>query len=86
MDLKTDLKLKKLDEGRYELDVRGNTCPFPQIFTELALKKVGNATLEVITDNPPSARDIPIVLEKKGYRVESKKEGGHWRLIISGGN
>lgn len=77
-----ELKLKKLEESRYELDVRGNTCPFPQVFTELALKKIDNAVLEVITDNPPSVRDVPIMLETKGYNVETKKENGHWRLII----
>ena len=77
-----ELKLKKIGENTYELDVRGNTCPFPQIFTELALKKIGDAKLEVITDNPPSARDLPIVFEKKGYKVESKKENGYWRIRI----
>ncbi|WP_457590631.1 sulfurtransferase TusA family protein [Geoglobus sp.] len=77
-----ELKLKQTGENTYELDVRGNTCPFPQIFTELALKKVGNAVLEVITDNPPSARDLPIVLKKKGYQVETSKEGDHWRIRI----
>ncbi len=77
-----ELKLKELEKSRYELDVRGNTCPFPQVFTDLALKKIGNAVLEVITDNPPSVRDVPIMLEKKGYKVETKKENGHWRLII----
>ena len=77
-----ELKLKKIGEDTYELDVRGNTCPFPQIFTELALKKIGGAKLEVITDNPPSARDLPLVFEKRGYKVESKKEDGYWRIRI----
>ncbi len=77
-----ELKLKKIGEDTYELDVRGNTCPFPQIFTELALKKIGRAKLEVITDNPPSARDLPLVFEKRGYKVESKKEDGYWRIRI----
>jgi len=77
-----ELKLKQIGENVYELDVRGNTCPFPQIFTELALKKVGNARLEVITDNPPSARDIPQVLKKKGYNVETVKEDNYWRIKI----
>ena len=77
-----ELKLKKIGENVYELDVRGNTCPFPQIFTELALKKIGDAKLEVITDNPPSARDLPLVFEKRGYKVESKKENGYWRIKI----
>ncbi len=77
-----ELKLKELEKERYELDVRGNTCPFPQVFTDLALKKIGSAVLEVITDNPPSVRDVPAMLETRGYKVETKKENGHWRLII----
>ncbi|MBE8540646.1 sulfurtransferase TusA family protein [Geoglobus acetivorans] len=77
-----ELKLKQIEDGVFELDVRGNACPFPQIYTELALKKIGDARLEVITDNPPSARDLPIVLKKRGYQVESEKEGDHWRIKI----
>ncbi len=77
-----ELKLKQIDDDVFELDVRGNTCPFPQIFTELALKKIEKGRLEVITDNPPSARDLPIVLKRRGYQVESAKEGDHWRIKI----
>ncbi|AIY90138.1 sulfurtransferase TusA family protein [Geoglobus acetivorans] len=77
-----ELKLKQIEDGVFELDVRGNACPFPQIYTELALKKIGDARLEIITDNPPSARDLPIVLKKRGYQVESEKEGDHWRIKI----
>ena len=77
-----ELKLKDLGDNRYELDVRGNTCPFPQVFTDLALKKVSDSVLEVITDNPPSVRDVPLILEKKGYKVETRKENGYWRIVI----
>lgn len=76
------LKLKDLGNNRYELDVRGKTCPFPQVFTNLALEKVKSSVLEVITDNPPSVRDVPLGLEKKGYKVETKKENNHWRLVV----
>jgi len=76
-----ELKLKMIGENRYELDVRGNTCPYPQLFVELALKRV-DGILEVLTDNPPSARDIPLILEKRGFKVESKKEDSHWRIKI----
>ncbi len=77
-----ELKLKQKDDGVYELDVKGNTCPYPQILTELALKKVGGAVLEVLTDNPPSARDLPLVLKRRGYKVEKKKEKDYWRIRI----
>ncbi len=77
-----ELKLKQINDDVFELDVRGNTCPFPQIFTELALKRIESGRLEVITDNPPSARDLPIVLKRRGYQVELEKEGDHWRIKI----
>lgn len=77
-----EIKLKQIENDVFELDVRGNACPFPQIYTELALKKIGNAKLVVITDNPPSARDLPVVLKRRGYNVESEKEGDYWRIRI----
>jgi TusA-related sulfurtransferase len=73
------LKLKKVGE-KYELDVKDMVCPFPLTLTKLALEKVDN--LEVITNNPPSARDIPRVLRKYGYEVDVKREGEVWRIGV----
>ncbi len=70
---------------RYILDVRGQTCPYPQLMTHFALQKMENQdVLEILTDNPPSARDIPIVLKRRGYKFEVKKENGLWRITVSG--
>ena len=57
------LKLEKKGD-RYLLDCRDLTCPFPLTLTKLALKKVD--TLEVLTNNPPSVKDISEVLTKQG--------------------
>ncbi len=73
------LKLEKKGE-RYVLDCRDLSCPFPLTMTKLALKKVKK--LEVITNNPPSARDIPDLLVKQGYKVEVIRENGLWRIYI----
>jgi TusA-related sulfurtransferase len=76
-------KLERKSEGEYTLDVRGQTCPFPQILSQLALEKLREGSiLEVITDNPPSARDVPIALRKKGYEVEVKKSNGQWHIVV----
>jgi TusA-related sulfurtransferase len=73
------LKLEKKGE-RYILDCRDLTCPFPLTMTKLALKKVSK--LEVITNNPPSAKDIPELLTKQGYKVDVNREDGLWRIFI----
>ena len=33
-------KFDKLDEGKYQLDVRGMTCPHPQLYTKKSLEKI----------------------------------------------
>ncbi len=80
-------KLKKLDENHYELDVRGLVCPFPQVLVTSSLKNLSvNDVLEVLIDNPPSVRDIPLSLEKKGFAIEeSKLDKMTWTLTIFSG-
>lgn len=67
-------KLKKIEDNLYELDVRGMVCPFPQILVTKALETLAEKDiLEVLIDNPPSVRDIPPALEKKGYSTDIEK-------------
>jgi TusA-related sulfurtransferase len=73
------LKLEKKGE-RYVLDARDLTCPFPLAMTKLALKKVDS--LEVLTNNPPSAKDIPEILGRQGYLVEVEREDSFWRIKV----
>jgi TusA-related sulfurtransferase len=73
------LKLEKVGE-KYVLDARDLTCPFPLAMTKLALKEVDD--LEVIVNNPPSARDIPAILGKQGYLVDVERENGLWKIRI----
>ncbi|MBO8183373.1 MAG: sulfurtransferase TusA family protein [Archaeoglobus sp.] len=65
---------------RYVLDCKNLSCPFPLTMSKLALKKVDE--LEVITNNPPSAKDIPELLSKQGYQVEVNRKNGLWRIYI----
>ncbi len=71
---RSQIDLKKIDDKRYELDVQGLACPFPQVMVTRALEDLTKEEiLEVIIDNPPSVRDIPPALEKKGYKSEIVK-------------
>lgn len=66
--------LKKIEDNLYELDVRGMVCPFPQILIAKALENLAEKDiLEVFIDNPPSVRDIPPALERKGYNTDIVK-------------
>ena len=77
-----ELNLDRKD-GKYILDVRGQTCPYPQLMTHFALQHMRKGELlEIITDNPPSARDIPIVLKRRGYEFEVRKEDGLWKITV----
>ena len=66
MSLRIDVQ--RISEGRYSLDVRGQVCPYPELLTLRALQNLSSGDiLEVILDNPPSIRDISVVIEKRGY-------------------
>ena len=83
----TDRKFqaKKIDENRYELDVRGLACPFPQLIVIKALNDIPiGDVLEVLIDNPPSVREIPPVLGKKGHKVAdiSSIDRTTWKIVV----
>lgn len=53
----------------YSLDLRGESCPYPVIYTCDALKTLDEGELlEVITDCPSSFRNIPDEMANRGYR------------------
>lgn len=65
--------------------MRGKVCPYPELLTLRAVQSLSAGdTLQVITDNPPTVRDVPITIEKRGYKVEEpiSLEKGGWKLII----
>lgn len=78
--------LKKVGEKRYLLDARGGVCPYPQPLTLRALSELNPGDmLEVLLDNPPSVRDIPPALQRKGYKVSEvlSVEKGVWKITIT---
>ena len=81
----TSIDLVKLREHVFALDVRGHVCPYPELLTLKALQGLSAGdTLEVTIDNPPSVRDIPITLEKRGLDSPKIKRlnSNTWQIII----
>ncbi len=77
--------LQKVGEKRYVLDVRGLTCPYPQVLVTRALESLSSKdVLEVVLDNPPSVRDIPPALKDRGYNVldVSGSDANSWKIVV----
>ena len=83
--LKERNKIQKIDEKHYSLNVNGLACPYPQLLTLNALNEIpSGAELAVTLDNPPSVRDIPPALERKGYKVidVSQINRSEWNILV----
>lgn len=79
------VNLQKIGENRYSIDVRGLTCPYPQVLVTRALEILSSKdVLEVILDNPPSVRDIPPALKDRGYDVldVSSLDTSTWKIVV----
>lgn len=61
----------------YELDIQGETCPYPALKTLEAMEKLQSGeTLEVISDCPQSINNIPIDCKNRGYEVLKIEQNG----------
>jgi tRNA 2-thiouridine synthesizing protein A len=79
------VRFSKIGEGRYVLDVRGYTCPYPVIYARKALASIDvGEVLEVLTDNPPSCENVPRAVKEDGHDVLSveKADRGVWRITV----
>jgi tRNA 2-thiouridine synthesizing protein A len=76
-----DLESVKPDEI---LDVLGESCPYPQLYTKKRLEKMSTGSvLEVITDHPPAAEEtIPGYCKDMKYPFVVKKEGAVYKIIV----
>ncbi|MGY0693907.1 sulfurtransferase-like selenium metabolism protein YedF [Virgibacillus sp. FSP13] len=69
----------------YTLDLRGESCPYPVIYTLEALEGMEKGKLlKVITDCPSSFRNIPEDVPNHGYQFaqEPVKNGPEYLFYI----
>jgi len=72
--------------AKYELDIKGKTCPFALLFVKKKLQSLQSGdVLEVLCDHPPAAlENIPREMEKEGNKFERETiEPGLWKLTIT---
>jgi tRNA 2-thiouridine synthesizing protein A len=70
-----------------KLDVRGEICPYPQVKTVAALKKLAPSDqLEVLTDHPPALETVPAQAARLGYAADVTEVGpAEWRIVLRKG-
>jgi tRNA 2-thiouridine synthesizing protein A len=70
-----------------KLDVRGEICPYPQVKTVAALKKLSAGDhLEVLTDHPPTLETVPAQAARLGYVAEITAVGtAEWCIVLRKG-
>jgi tRNA 2-thiouridine synthesizing protein A len=79
------VSLKPAGKGRYTMNARGYTCPYPELFARRALEKLASGdVLEFIIDNVPSCETVPAAAEELGHKVleVSKIDETTWKIII----
>ncbi|WP_339273202.1 sulfurtransferase-like selenium metabolism protein YedF [Paenibacillus sp. FSL K6-1330] len=69
----------------FTLDLRGESCPYPVIYTLETLRDMKKGqTLQVISDCPSALRNVPEEVVKHGYTMaqEPVKNGQEFSLFI----
>ncbi|MFD0870921.1 selenium metabolism protein YedF [Chlamydia abortus] len=69
----------------FTLDLRGESCPYPVIYTLETLRDLQKGQLlQVITDCPSSFRNVPEEVVKHGYTLEQEpvKNGQEFLFYI----
>ena len=71
-------------EPTHKLDVLGHYCPVPVSQARKALSKLdGGNVLLVISDDPETMHDMPMLIERLGHNlVDVQQSAGEIRFII----
>lgn len=67
----------------FSLDVRGESCPYPVIYTLETLSELHKGQLlQVVADCPASLRNIPEEVVKHGYTLETEPQKNGRELVF----
>ena len=71
-------------EPTHKLDVLGHYCPVPVSQARKALSKLdGGNVLLVISDDPETMHDMPMLVERLGHNlVDVKESAGEFQFTI----
>lgn len=71
------MSFSQTGDGQWTLDVKGYSCPHPQMYTKKALQKLTSGdVLTLVFDNPSSGESIISMCETDGNDVFDRIESG----------
>ncbi len=79
------VEVKQVEKGKFSIDLRGYTCPYPEILARRALEAISvNDILEITLDNAPSCETIPAAAEELNHKVlgVDKLDLTSWKISI----
>ncbi len=77
--------LRRLDKGKYEIDVKGYSCPYPEVIARRSLEEMNSGEILVLkTDNKPSSERVPAALKEEGHESQGVEQKGEalWEIKI----
>jgi tRNA 2-thiouridine synthesizing protein A len=78
------MSFEQTGPGAWRLDVKGYTCPHPQMYTKKAMQKLASGdVLTLVFDNPSSGESILAMCDSDGNDVverESRDGDFVWKI------
>ena len=81
-------KVWRDEDGRWVVDVRGQTCPGYLLEIDRAVARIGpGARIDLLISYPPCGDDVRVWCEKKGHALHGieRTEAGHFHIGITSG-
>ncbi|MBK6742361.1 MAG: sulfurtransferase TusA family protein [Hydrogenophilales bacterium] len=69
------MSFEQTGAGEWRLDVKGYTCPHPQMYTKKAMQKIASGdVLTLVFDNPSSGESILSMCDSDGNDIIERDE------------
>jgi tRNA 2-thiouridine synthesizing protein A len=69
------MSFEQTSAGEWRLDVKGYTCPHPQMYTKKAIQKIASGdVLTLVFDNPSSGESILSMCDSDGNDIIERDE------------
>ncbi len=69
------MSFEQTGTGEWRLDVKGYTCPHPQMYTKKAIQKIASGdVLTLVFDNPSSGESILSMCDNDGNDIIERNE------------
>jgi TusA-related sulfurtransferase len=80
-----EIKVIKIDESHYQVDMRGWMCPYPKYAVEKLIEKLpSESCMDLLVDCPSATNDVPELVKSKGLKVKKiiLIADGEWCITI----